>query len=395
MAKVNKREHLLKVCRILIDNPECVDADAVTTFRKAVLQYADLQHLDREQALKNLYQSESEVGVMLRKAFAVIDDAETRKRRDDQNFRSTATGAVYPKGDRFLDEVADPDDIDEREADDDNDDDDIGKADHHASTVADLLVESGSFPHRAAALHHLLRKPGGQALLARLKAAEQTKESNMRTTETVESVLKDLGPVRLCEGICARQRAPCDERELVAVLTKHLGDDRAFAKLYEAEESVRRACSIAKAAEFEPYDIKPIVVGGADVDPNDPSAAVRAREEIERLGREKYPFLNSNQQFARIFEDKNYAALAARVHQRPAPTTIYQGPGSADPGRGAYTKSDPVPSADSAYSELMAKAEAYREAHPELSISQSFAAVYSDRSNIELAKRERVESAPR
>jgi hypothetical protein len=46
--------------------------------------------------------------------------------------------------------------------------------DHHASTIANLLVEAGSFPHRAAALHHLLHKPSGQALLARMhKAADQ------------------------------------------------------------------------------------------------------------------------------------------------------------------------------------------------------------------------------
>jgi tRNA(Ile)-lysidine synthase TilS/MesJ len=50
---------------------------------------------------------------------------------------------------------------------------------------------------------------------------------------------------------------------------------------------------------------------------------------------------------------------------------------------------------DSAYNELMRKAEAYREAHPELSISQSFEKIYCDRANVELAKRERIESAPR
>jgi hypothetical protein len=54
---------------------------------------------------------------------------------------------------------------------DDDGDDDAGtekQADHHASTVADLLVEAGSFPHRAAALQHLLHKPTGHALLQRM-----------------------------------------------------------------------------------------------------------------------------------------------------------------------------------------------------------------------------------
>jgi hypothetical protein len=70
-------------------------------------------------------------------------------------------------------------------------------------------------------------------------------------------------------------------------------------------------------------------------------------------------------------------------------------PGSADPGRGAYTKADPVPHADTAYGELMHKAEEYRSAHPELSISQSFEKIYTARDNVELAKRERQESAVR
>src|ERR1700730_14653429 len=42
---------------------------------------------------------------------------------------------------------------------DDRDDSGGGASDHHASKVADLLVEAGSFPHRAAALQHLLHKP--------------------------------------------------------------------------------------------------------------------------------------------------------------------------------------------------------------------------------------------
>jgi hypothetical protein len=71
------------------------------------------------------------------------------------------------------------------------------------------------------------------------------------------------------------------------------------------------------------------------------------------------------------------------------------GPGSDAPGRGAYTKADPAPNPDSAYAELMRKAEEYRVANPSLSISQCFAKIYTDRGNVELAKRERMESAPR
>ena len=49
----------------------------------------------------------------------------------------------------------------------DGGDDDAGKrVDDYASTVADLLVESGRFPHRTAALDHLLNSAHGNALLA-------------------------------------------------------------------------------------------------------------------------------------------------------------------------------------------------------------------------------------
>src|ERR1700730_10449576 len=131
------------------------------------------------------------------------------------------------------------------DADGDNDDNDAGtekRADHHASTVADLLVESGRFPHRTAALDHLLNSPHGNALLARLhKAADQTaKESNMRS-DTLESILKDSSPVSVCKAIVDRGRSPCGEHELVTALTKaaaeqfNMPGDRAFARLFEAE----------------------------------------------------------------------------------------------------------------------------------------------------------------
>jgi hypothetical protein len=216
-------------------------------------------------------------------------------------------------------------------------------------------------------------------------------------SESLESILKDSTPVSVCKAIVDRGRSPCGEAELVAAHSKN--GDRAFAKLYEAEESVRRACQLAKAREFNMFDVKPVVIAGPDAmldaANNDQSAAVRAHEEIVRIAREKFPFLPADVAFARVFEDKNYAALAAQAHRRPAMTSIYQMPGSDDPGRGAYTKADPAPNTDTAYAELMLKAEAYRTAHPEMSVAQCFEKIYTDRANIELAKRERAESVPR
>jgi hypothetical protein len=54
-----------------------------------------------------------------------------------------------------------------------------------------------------------------------------------------------------------------------------------------------------------------------------------------------------------------------------------------------------VPTAETAYAALMAKAAEYQRAHPELTQAQCFEKIYTDRTNIELAKRERIESRPR
>jgi hypothetical protein len=221
--------------------------------------------------------------------------------------------------------------------------------------------------------------------------------------DSLENILKDYGPIKLCKHIVETQHAPCDEHELVTALTKaaseqfNMPGDRAFSKLFEAEESVRRACNIAacniaKSAEFSVFDIQPVVVGGPgamnEANDDDDSAVLRAHEEIVRIAREKFPFLPADQAFARVFEDKNYAALAAQAHQRPGPTTVYAMPRAA-----AYTKSDPVPHTNTlAYAELMLKAEAYRNSHPELSIAQCFEKIYTARDNIDLAKRERAEA---
>jgi hypothetical protein len=154
---------------------------------------------------------------------------------------------------------------------------------------------------------------------------------------------------------------------------------------------LQHALRIAKTAEFSVFDIKPVVVGGEDArDVDNATAAVRAYEEIVRIGREKFPFLPADQQFARVFEDKNYSALAAQAHQTPGPSTVYAMPKAA-----AYTKSDPAPNADTAYGALMVKAEEYRNAHPDLTIHQCFEKVFTAPQNRELAKRERVESASR
>jgi hypothetical protein len=102
---------------------------------------------------------------------------------------------------------------------------------------------------------------------------------------------------------------------------------------------------------------------------------------IDTAARVTHPELGAHA-FEKVFERNPVLAEAISVIK------------AGEPGRGAYTKADPAPNTDTAYTALMAKARDYQTAHPELSEAQAFDKVYTDRSNIELAKRERIESAP-
>jgi hypothetical protein len=101
--------------------------------------------------------------------------------------------------------------------------------------------------------------------------------------------------------------------------------DSAFSKLYQSEESVRRACNVLKSAA--PYfDPQVQVVGGeanrgGDVNPNDPSAALAA---LHRIGRERWPDASEAIRFTRAFEAN--PELAKQAHVRPAATTVYEFP---------------------------------------------------------------------
>jgi hypothetical protein len=138
------------------------------------------------------------------------------------------------------------------------------------------------------------------------------------------------------------------------------------------------------------------VVGGPDamLDAvgNDQSEIEQAREELMRIGRKQYPRSSENEIFERAFSDPRNATIVARLYQRPLPSSIYPMPREWMQGEGSqHAKSD----RGSAYNELMEKASEYRNAHPELSEAQAFEKVFTAPANRELAKRERIESAPR
>jgi hypothetical protein len=209
-----------------------------------------------------------------------------------------------------------------------------GVSDHHASKVADLLVEAGSFPHRAAALQHLLHKPSGQALLSRMhKAAEQTEKEtpSMSHSEFVQSVVKQYGIVALAKSMVQDQKSyGLDEHTFTNLATEHAQrvfpndrPDAAFSKLYQSEESVRRACAIAKSMPFV-VSLEPVQVGAEDAQAvNDPAKAI---EQLKQLGRDRWPTASAADQFERALTAPEYHKLARVAVPIPRPTTIYEYP---------------------------------------------------------------------
>jgi hypothetical protein len=118
MKVVQRRERLLDICKTIVADPRSIGADTAAALQTATMKYVATQYDDPTQVLKRLYADEGELGSLLRKAVAIV--------------------GKYDGGD------------------DGGGDDGGSGSDHPVSTVADLLVEAGSFPHRSAALHHLL-----------------------------------------------------------------------------------------------------------------------------------------------------------------------------------------------------------------------------------------------
>jgi hypothetical protein len=215
-------------------------------------------------------------------------------------------------------------------------DDDAGtekRVEHHASTVADLLVEAGSHPDRSAALDYLMHSSRGAALLHRMsKAARTEKETSMTShTELVRDVVKQYGLIAFCKSMVQDQKSyGLDEHQFTRLATEHAQrvypndrPDTAFSKLYQSEESVRRACQIAKSMPFQ-VSLEPLMVGGdAAQAVNDPSEAIA---QLRQLGARKWPTATEAQQFANAFTDPVNRELASKAHVRPSANSVYEFP---------------------------------------------------------------------
>ena len=162
------------------------------------------------------------------------------------------------------------------------------------------------------------------------KAAKET-PSMTSHSEFVQSVVKQYGIVALAKSMVQDQKSyGLDEFTFTNLATEHAQrvypndrPDSAFSKLYESEESVRRACQIAKAMPFV-ADITPVMVGGADT--RDLSDTSKAIEQLKQLGRDKWPTASEADQFERALCDPVNHKLARLAVPIPQATTSFPFP---------------------------------------------------------------------
>jgi hypothetical protein len=144
-------------------------------------------------------------------------------------------------------------------ADDAHDEAADGGNDHHASKIANLLVESGSHCTREEALAFLLHHKDGAALLRRLN-----KSSEANTMITPQDKLRDLakraGPIAIAKVIVEDDNSfGISEHELTALVVEcakrehpQLTDAQAFVKIFtdqsEGGVMLRKAFIVVKAA---------------------------------------------------------------------------------------------------------------------------------------------------
>jgi hypothetical protein len=157
------------------------------------------------------------------------------------------------------------------------------------------------------------------------KADNTAKESIMDTQTELIGIMKDCGgPVSLCKGIVDRGRSPCGEAALVSALSKVAADasgepgDKAFARLYESDAMVRKACQVAKAAEAA-FDVTIVEPGDATyrtVNDTEQSEAYQTLQSLaDKLHAAATGRLSREQAFARAFESN--PELARKAHQTP------------------------------------------------------------------------------
>jgi hypothetical protein len=162
------------------------------------------------------------------------------------------------------------------------------------------------------------------------KAAKETPPMTSHS-EFVQSVVKQYGIVALAKSMVQDQKSyGLDEHQFTQLATEHAQrvypndrPDAAFSKLYETEESVRRACQVAKSMPFQ-VSFEPVQVGAEDAQAvNDPAKAI---EQLKQLGRDRWPTASAADQFERALTAQEYHKLARVAVPIPRASTFFPMP---------------------------------------------------------------------
>jgi hypothetical protein len=222
--------------------------------------------------------------------------------------------------------------------------------DHPAIQIADLLVEAGRFPNRAAAIDHLLHSSDGATTLRRHSMSKQ--ESPMPDTiEKLEAArianLRKMadGAVEISKAIVAKEEniVSMTEEEFTGLVTafarkQHPNDraDVAFSKVFSENETIRRAYAIVKALP-PTMSLEPTVVSGPTTFQDSLQDRSEAYENLVRLAekmRASSPELTPAKAFERTLADPRNRALAERALQHPLPPSGgFPFPFQSSPGR--------------------------------------------------------------
>jgi hypothetical protein len=193
------------------------------------------------------------------------------------------------------------------------------------SHLADLAVEAGIVPDRAAALRYLLRTKSGAAVLQRLgphlrKRVEPAREEKPkltvkeRTDAAAKRALGHISEHAFTDIVMdyAKQKHP----DLPAAT--------AFAKVYEERSdegaAIRAARQQIKQRQFateyrkrlgDPLPFE-VTLEPRSTDSLDPEAALKQLHELAAEQRKRTPWMTTAQAFAAVFGDPNNATLVQR-----------------------------------------------------------------------------------
>jgi hypothetical protein len=210
-----------------------------------------------------------------------------------------------------------------------------GYVHHLADKVADMLIESGKFPDRSTALSFLMHNRDGIQLLRNMALTNKGLD-NMDTVEKLEAAraenLRKLGDgaVVIAKAIIAKEANICNlsEEEFTAVITAHAQKlhpadraDVAFAKVFAADETIRRAYGIVKALP-PTLDFQPMVVSGPTAFQDalaDRSEAYDQLVELAAKMRQRVPAMTEAKAFEATIQDPVNRELATRALNPPPP----------------------------------------------------------------------------